>query len=72
MLKTSSLTDSSTSAAQIVVEYDEVDGDGGVGGGKSVTKSKNCQKSKKPQRLEKVAKAIGLKERLSKHWSSVN
>ena len=56
MLRTSSSTDSSTSAAQIAVEYDGVDG----GGGKSVEKS--SKKSEEPQRPEKSAKAIGSEE----------
>ena len=71
MLKTSSSTDSSTSATQITVEHDEVDA-----GGKSVKKlSKSrriVKKSKKPQRSEKFAKAIGSEEHLPKHWSSIN
>ena len=58
MLRTSSSTDSSTSAAQIVVEYDGVDDSGG-GGGQSVEKS---SKVEKPQRPEKYAKAIGSEE----------
>ena len=57
MLRTSSSMDSSTSAAQIVVEYDGVD-DGG-GEGKSVEKS---SKVEEPQRPEKSAKAIGSEE----------
>ena len=56
MLRTSSLTDSSTSVTQIVVEYDGVKDSGG---GKSVKKS---SKVEKPQRLKKFAKAIGLEE----------
>ena len=71
MLKTSLSTDSSTSATQIAVEYDEVDG----GGGKSVEKSsksrKIVKKPKKPQRSEKFAKAIGSEEHLPKYRSSV-
>ena len=67
--------DSSVSAAQIVVEYDGVDGGGGAVG-KSVKKSSKSRrivkKSKKPQRSEKFAKAIGSEERLPKHQSSVN
>ena len=55
-----------------MVEYDEVDG----GDGKSVKKSskswKIVKKSKKLQNSEKFIKAIGLDERLSKHWSSTN
>ena len=62
MLRTSSSTDSSTSATQIAVEDDGVDG----GGGKSVEKSSKSRrivkKSEEPQRPEKFAKAIGLKE----------
>ena len=57
MLRTSSSTDLSTSAAQSVVEYDGVD-DGG-GEGKSVEKS---SKVEEPQRPEKSAKAIGSEE----------
>ena len=71
MLKTSLSTDSSTSATQIAVEYDEVDG----GGGKSVEKSsksrKIVKKPKKPQRSEKFVKAIGSEECLPKHRFSV-
>ena len=71
ILRTSSLTESSTSATQSAVKYDEVDG-----GGKSVKKSSKSRrivkKSKKPQRSEKFAKAIGSEERLPKHRSSVN
>ena len=73
VLKTSSLTDSSARAAQIVVEFDGVDAGGG-GGGKSV---KSCQKveksSKSPKNLkgQNVAKVIGLEERLPRHQSSV-
>ena len=71
MLRTSSSTDSSTSATQSAVKYDEVDG-----GGKLVEKSsksrKIVKKPKKPQRSEKIAKAIGSEERLPKHRSSVN
>ena len=66
MLRTSSSTDSSTSATQSVVKYDEVDG-----GGKLVKKSlksrKIVKKSKKPQRSEKFAKTIGSEEHLPKH-----
>ena len=43
MLRTSFLTDSSTSATQLVVEYDEVDG----GGGKSVEKLSKVEKPQK-------------------------
>ena len=57
MLKTSSSTNSSTSAAQIVIEFDGVDAGGGAGGksgescqkvkeSSNVKKSKNRQKSK--------------------------
>ena len=70
MLRTSSSTDSSTSATQSMVKYDEVDG-----GGKLIEKlSKNqkiVKKLKKPQRSEKFAKVIGSEERLPKHRSSV-
>ena len=70
MLRTSSSTDSSTSTTQSAVKYDEVDG-----GGKLVEKSsesrKIVKKSKKPQRSEKFAKAIGSEERLPRHQSSV-
>ena len=45
-------------------------------GGKSIKKllksQKIVKKSKKPQRSEKFAKAIGSEERLPKHRSSVN
>ena len=70
MFKTSSLTDSSTSATQSTVNYDEVDG-----GGKSVKNSsksrKIVKKPKKPQRSEKIAKAIGSEKRLPRHRFSV-
>ena len=75
MLRTSLSTNSSTRAAQIVVEFDGVDAGSG-GSGKLV---KNLSKSwgiikkpKKPQRFEKIVKAIGLEECLPKHRSSVN
>ena len=61
MLRTSSSTDSSTSAAQIVFEYDEV----GSGGGKLIKKFSKVEKSTKsktPQRPEKSAKTIGLED----------
>ena len=61
MLRTSSSTDSSTSAAQIVFEYDKV----GSGSGKLIKKLSKVEKStksKKPQRPEKSTKAIGLEE----------
>ena len=74
MLRTSLSTNSSTRAAQIVVEFDGVDAGGG-GGGKSVKNSSKSRrivkKPKKPQRSEKIAKAIGSEERLSRHRSSV-
>ena len=57
--------DSSTSAAQIVVEYDGVDDDGSINGDKSIEKSSKGQKVlkvEKPQRPEKFAKTIGLDE----------
>ena len=65
MLRTSSSTHSLTSATQIAVEYDGVDG----GGGKSV---KKLSKAESFQRPEKSAKAICSEERLPKHQSSVN
>ena len=53
MLKTSSSTDSSASAAQIVVEFDGVDA-GGRAVGKLVKKlSKSCQKVQKASRVWK-------------------
>ena len=61
MLRTSSSTDSSTSATQIAVKCDGVDG----GGGKSVeksSKSRRIVKKSEEQRPEKSAKAIGLEE----------
>ena len=66
-LRMSLLTNSSTSAAQIMVEFDE-----GKSGaiGKSVKKS--SKKSKKHQRSEKLAKAIGSEECLPRHQFSVN
>ena len=74
-LRTSSSTDSSTSAAQIVVEFDGVDAGGGAVV-KSVEKSSKSRrivkKVQKLQRSEKFAKAIGSEERLPKHRSSVN
>ena len=57
---------------QITVEYDKVDG----GDGKSVQKSSKgrriVKKSEKTSKAWKVAKVIGLEERLPKHRSSVN
>ena len=59
------INDSSISATQITVKYDEVDG----GGGKSVKKSSKSRrivkKPEKPQNPEKVAQAIGSEERSS-------
>ena len=61
---------SSTCAAHIVVKFDRVHADSG-GGGKLVKNLSKCwgiiKKPKKSQRSEKIAKAIGLEERLSKH-----
>ena len=72
MVRTSLSTDSSVSAAQFAVDYDEVDD----GGSKSVEKSsispRIVKKPKKLQRPEKIAKAIGSEEPLPKHQSSVN
>ena len=70
------INDSSTSAARVMVKYEEVDGGRSGAVGKSVKKSSKSRrivkKSKRPQRSEKFAKAIGLEERLPKHRSSVN
>ena len=58
MLKTSSSTDSLTSATQFTIKYDRVNGDGG----KLVKKSQKVEKLskvKKPQRPDKSAKTIG-------------
>ena len=70
------INDSSTSAARVMVKYEEVDGGRSGAVGKSVKKSSNSRrivkKFKKPQRSEKFAKAIGSEERLPKHQSSVN
>ena len=67
---------SSTSAARVMVKYEEVDGGRSGAVGKLVKKSSKSQrivkKSKRPQRSEKFAKAIGSEERLPKHRSSVN
>ena len=72
MLRTSSSIDLSVGATQFAVDYDEVDN----GGGKLVQKlwisRKIIKKPKKPQRSKKIAKTIGLEERLIKYWSSVN
>ena len=69
------INDSSTSAAKVMVKYEEVDGGRSGAVGKSVKKSsksrKIVKKSKKPQRSEKFAKAISSEERLPKHRSSV-
>ena len=59
----SSSTDSSASAAQIVVEFDGVDAGGG-GGGKLVEALLKVEKNL-------IAKVIGLEERLPRHRSSV-
>ena len=50
------------SAAQVVVEYDGVEGGAGAGGKsvKSCQKSKNCQTSEKTHRPGKFAKAVDL------------
>ena len=70
------INDPSTSAAKVMVKYEEVEGGRSGAVGKSVKKlSKNrriVKKSKKPQRSEKVTKIIGSEERLPKHRSSVN
>ena len=58
------LNDSSTDPARVMAKHDEVDA-----GGKSV---KKCQKVKKTSKAWKVAKIIGLEERLPKHRSSGN
>ena len=50
MLRTSSSTDSSTSATQIAVEYDGVDG----GGGKSVEKSSKSRRIVKSRKTSKA------------------
>ena len=74
MLRTSLSTNSSTCAAQIVVEFDGVDAGGGGDGKlvKNLSKSwRIVKKPKKPQRSEKIAKAIGSNERLPRHRSSV-
>ena len=71
MLGTSSSTDSSISATQIAVKYDEVDG----GGGKLVeksSKSRRIVKSRKTSKAWKVAKVIGSEEYLPKHRASVD
>ena len=71
MLRTSSSARSSTSATESAVKYDEVDGSGKLV--KKLSESRKIvKKSKKPQRSEKFAKAIGSEERLPKHRSSVN
>ena len=56
MLKTSLSTDSSTSATQIAVEYDEVDGGGGKSVKKVVKKWKNRQKVQKASKVWKICK----------------
>ena len=76
MLRTSVSTDSSTSAAKVIINYDEVDRSRSGAGDKLVEKLSKSQrivkKSKKSQRLEKVVQATGLEECLPKHQSSVN
>ena len=71
VLRISSLTNSSTSAIQIAVKYDEVDDSG-----KLIKKSSKSQKidkkSIKPKRCEKFVKAIGLKKRLPKYQSFIS
>ena len=60
MLRTSSSTDSSTSASQTAIEYDEVDGSRNGAGGKSVeklSKIEKLSKSPKASKSEKFAKA---------------
>ena len=60
------INDSSTSAARVMVKYEEVDGGRSGAVGKLVKKSSKSRrivkKSEKPQRPEKFAKAIGSKE----------
>ena len=64
-LRTSALTDLSTDAAQVKVQYNEVGGDGSASSKlvKKLSKSQRIvRKSKEPQKLEKSAKSIGLEE----------
>ena len=72
MLRTSSSTDSSTSATQIAVEYDGVDGGGGQLVEKSSKSRRIVERSEKPQRPEKVMQATGSEERSPKYRSSVS
>ena len=54
---TSILTNSSISAARVMVKYDEVDGDRSNAIGKSVKKVEELSKVKKPQKLEESQKS---------------
>ena len=69
ILKTSSLTDSLTNAAQIMIELMKLELVVVLvaSWSKSCQKSKNCYGVQKLQRSEKFAKTIGLKELLPKH-----
>ena len=60
ILKTSSSTDSSTSAAQIMVEFDEVDADGGASGKliKKLSKVKESSWSPKASKVWKNCKGL--------------
>ena len=64
--------DSSTKTTQIAVEYDGVDGNIGKSTEKLSESRKIVKKPEKPQRSEKLAKAIGSEERLPKHQSSIS
>ena len=69
-LRTSSLTDSSTSVAKIMVEFDGVDTSVGAVSKlvKKLSKSwRIVKKPKKPQMSEKIIEAIGLQECLPKY-----
>ena len=72
MFRTSSSTDSSTSATQIAVQYDRLDGGGGQLVKKSSKSRRIVERSEKPQRPEKVMQATGSEERSPKYRSSVS
>ena len=66
MLRTCSLLDVSTSATQLVIKYDEFDGDSGKLVEK-LSKSWRIIKSQKTSKVLRVAKVIGLEECLPKY-----
>ena len=71
MLKTSLLTNSSTSVTRITVKYDKVGGNSDKLV-KKLSKSQKIVKSQKTSKAKKVIKIIGLEKHLSKYQSSIS